>query len=283
VTRSSSRPSSRPSSHPSDDVIGGIRAITFDFGNTLVRVSREGLRAVTEQTAVEASAALGLGDAAAFRAAWAEERDRQFREEVPAFREVDLHQRTVRILARLRGMPPPAPHERWDDGAAAGLAEPAEVDAAVDTYSRAFVETMPPVDGASELLAGLAGRGFRLAILSNWPLAATIDRYAAAAGWERHLAGVFVSQRIGTIKPHPAIFAFAADALGTPPGAILHVGDDWAADVVGAREAGWRVAWLRGQQRDTPLPTSARSGHLVPDLELDDLTDLASRVADPTA
>jgi len=123
VTRSPARPSSRPSR----DVIGGIRAITFDFGNTLVRVSREGLRAVTERTAVEASAALGLGDAAAFRVAWAEERDRQFREEVPAFREVDLHQRAVRILARLRGMPPPAPHERWDDGTAAGFAEPAEV------------------------------------------------------------------------------------------------------------------------------------------------------------
>ena len=273
----------RIASPPTGDVIGGLRAITFDFGNTLVRVSREGLRAVTERTAVEASAALGLRDAAAFRVAWAEERDRQFREEVPAFREVDLHQRATRILARLRGMPPPAPHERWDDAAAAGLAQPAEVDAVVDTYSRAFVETMPPVEGAGELLAGLAGRGFRLAILSNWPLAATIDRYVAAAGWKRHLDGVFVSQRIGMIKPHPAIFAFAADALGLPPGAILHVGDDWAADVVGAREAGWRVAWLRGQQGDTPLPTSARSGDLVPDLELDHLTDLALRVADPTA
>lgn len=279
MTRSPAQPSTRPTA----EVIGDIRAITFDFGNTLVRVSREGLRAVTERTAAEASTALGLGDATAFRVAWAEERDRQFREEVAAFREVDLRQRALRILARLRGMPSPAPHERWDDGAAAGLAEPAEVDAVVDTYSRAFVETMPPVEGSSKLLTGLAGRGFRLAILSNWPLAATIDRYAAAAGWDRHLAGIFVSQRIGTIKPHPAIFAFAAEALGIPPGEILHVGDDWAADVVGARGAGWRVAWLRGQQADTPLPTSARSGDLVPDLELDHLTDLASRVADPTA
>ena len=38
-------------------------------------------------------------------AAWAEERERQFREEVPQFREVDLALRVVRILARLRGMP----------------------------------------------------------------------------------------------------------------------------------------------------------------------------------
>ena len=264
-------------------ILTGIGAITFDFGNTLVRVSREGLRAVTERTAAESAAALGLGDPAGFRAAWAEERDRQFREELPAFREVDLHQRAVRILARLRGLPAPRPPDRWDDAAAAALAEPAEVEAVVVTYSRAFVETMPPVEGAGELLVSLAGRGFRLAILSNWPLAATIDRYVAAAGWDPYLTGVFVSQRIGTIKPHPAIFAFAAEALATPPDAMLHVGDDWAADVVGALEAGWRVAWLRGQQADTPLPTSARSGELEPDLELDRLTELASRVADPTA
>ena len=156
----------------------------------------------------------------------------------------------------------------------------------VDAYSRAFVATMAPVEGAGELLAALDARGFRLAILSNWPLAVTIDRYAAAAGWDRHLAAILVSQRLGTIKPHPAIFAAAATALATPPAAILHVGDDWAADVVGARRAGWRVAYLRDQQHDTPLPTSRRDAvaepDLEPDLELDRLTDLASRVADPT-
>lgn len=261
----------------------GIRAITFDFGNTLVRVSREALNGVTERTVADASNALGLRDPAAFRAAWAEERDRQFREEPPAFREVDLHQRSIRILARLRGMPPPPIDERWDDGVAARLSSPTEVDAIMEAYSRAFVETMPPVSGAGEVLEGLAARGFRLAILSNWPLAATVDRYAAAAGWDRHLAGIFVSQRIGTIKPHPAIFAFAAGALGCAPHEILHVGDDWAADVVGAREAGWRVAYLRDHQADTPLPTSFRTADVVPDIELDRLEELPARLADPWA
>ncbi len=259
-----------------------IAAITFDFGNTLVRVGREALHAVTERTAVAVAEHLGLGDPGLFRTAWAEERERQFREEVPAFREVDLQQRSIRILARLRGMPPPRQDERWDDEAAGLLVAPAEVDAIVDTYSRAFVDAMPPVDGAGDVLEELAARGFRLAILSNWPLAATIDRYAVAFGWDRHLAAIFVSQRIGTIKPHPAIFAHAATALDCPPNQILHVGDDWAADVVGASAAGWRVAYLLDHQADTPLPTSARTADVVPDLELARLADLPLRVADPT-
>jgi HAD superfamily hydrolase (TIGR01509 family) len=215
--------------------------------------------------------------------AWAEERDRQFREEVPVFREVDLHQRAIRIMARLRGMPTPPAEERWDDDGAARFSDPDEIDTVVEAYSRAFVATMPPVVGAGEVLAALAARGFRLAILSNWPLAATVDRYAASAGWDRHLVGIFVSQRIGTIKPHPAIFAFAADALGHAPHEILHVGDDWAADVVGARNAGWRVAYLRDHQADTPLPVSSRTAEIVPDLDLERLADLPSRITDPTA
>ncbi len=274
---------SNPAGPTPPDPLRGIRAITFDFGNTLVRVGRDALHDVTERTALDVSAVLGLGDPAGFRGAWAEERDRQFREEVPAFREVDLEQRAVRILARLRGMRPPPVDERWDDRAAARLVAPAEIGAIGEAYSRAFVETMPPVAGAGDVLAGLAARGFRLAILSNWPLAATVDRYAAAVGWDRHLAGIFVSQRIGTIKPHPAIFAFAASSLGCAPSELLHVGDDWAADVVGARNAGWRVAYLRDHQADTPLPTSSRTADVVPDLELDSLADLPSRVADPSA
>ena len=267
---------------PPVPLLRGIRAITFDFGNTLVRVTRATLHGITERTAVEVAAALGLGDPVAFRAIWAEERERQFREEVPAFREVDLHQRAVRILARLRGMAAPPPAERWDDAAAMVLVAPGEIEAIVETYSRAFVEAMPAVPGAGDVLAELAGRDFQVAILSNWPLAATIDRYVAAAGWDRYLAGVFVSQRIGTIKPHPAIFAFAAEALGRAPTELLHVGDDWAADVIGAREAGWHVAYLRDQQLDTPLPTSSRSGDVAPDLELERLADITTRVADPT-
>ena len=63
------------------------------------------------------------------------------------------------------------------------------------------------------MLATLAGHA-TLAILSNWPLAATIDRYAEAAGWLPYLRAIVVSQRVGTIKPHPAIFAEARRLLG---------------------------------------------------------------------
>jgi HAD superfamily hydrolase (TIGR01509 family) len=248
----------------------GIRAITFDFGNTLVPVGRAALRRVVELTADAVCGRHPELARGAFLASWAEERERQFREEVPQFREVDLAERLVRIFARLRGgMAPPGPEERWDQAAAARHSEPEDVAWAVDAYSRAFVAGTPPAPDVEPLLARLASR-YELAILSNWPLAATVDRYAEAHGWTPHLRAIVVSQRVGTIKPHPRIFRAAQDALGGPsPGAILHVGDDWAADVAGAAAVGWRTAWIRDRPADSPLPSSEPDSSVVPDIVID--------------
>lgn len=261
--------------------LSGIRTVTLDFGNTLVPVGSAGLRRVVERTADAVIERCGPFDRDVFLAAWAEERERQFAEEVPQFREVDLAQRVVRVLARMRGLAPPPRTERWDDAAAARGSTPAELAFAVDAYSRAFVEAMPPPPETAPLLARLADR-FRLAIVSNWPLAVTIDRYVEAAGWASALSAVVVSQRVGAIKPHPAIFRAAEAALGLGPGdrtAILHVGDDWAADVVGAKRAGWRAAYYHGRPEDSPLPRSERDDGVEPDLELPALTDLEAVLA----
>jgi HAD superfamily hydrolase (TIGR01509 family) len=256
-----------------------VEVVTYDFGNTLVRVDRAGSRAVAAATAAAVHRAGIIDDPATFLAVWAEERDRQFREEVPLGREVDLDQRVVRTLARLRGFTAPATGERWDDGRAGALSEPAEIATTIDAYSAAFVATMAPIPDAGAHLQRMRDRGFRLAVLSNWPLASTIDRYVEAHGWSGLFAAVVVSQRVGAIKPRPEIFAEATRLLGVPPGHILHVGDDWAADVVGATRAGWHAAYVRGQQQDTPLPTSAPDGDAMPDLVVDRLMDIEPGVA----
>jgi HAD superfamily hydrolase (TIGR01509 family) len=263
---------------PHGDSRGPLQAITFDFGNTLVPVPHEALRAVVEHTAALVCERCGPFSTETFRAVWAEERERQFAEEVPVFREVDLDVRLVRVLARLRGFPVPPRDQRWDDAAAARASDAEEVAWSVDVYSRAFVELVPPPAAVAPLLQRLADR-YRLAVLSNWPLALTIDRFVEAAGWDRWLAGVVVSQRIGTIKPHPDIFRAAANLLNAPPQAILHVGDDWAADIVGAKEAGWKAAYLHTPEGASPLPASSPDDRVQPDLELEELGDLEASIA----
>ena len=135
----------------------------------------------------------------------------------------------------------------------------------------------------------LSRRGFALAILSNWPLASTIDRFAEAQGWtplpprDRRLAARRHDQAAPGDLPGRGGSARACARQDRTP-AILHVGDDWAADVVGASEAGWRTAYLRDRQHDTPLPTSERGtdtgggAAVVADLEIDELSELDALV-----
>ena len=255
-----------------------LRAITFDFGNTLVPVSRADLRTVVDRMTAAIVGQLAGVHSDPFRIAWHEERDRQFAQEVPRLREVDLDRRMIRVLARLRGMPVPAMDAWWNDEAAARYSTAAEVAFAVDAYSRIFGEVIPPPPAVRPLLERLA-RSYRLAVLSNWPLASTIDAYVEAAGWRPSLAAVVVSQRVGTIKPDPRIFRAAEHELGVDSGAILHVGDDWAADIVGARGAGWLAAYLRGQQANSALPASRPDGSVKADLELDALDELEAALA----
>jgi putative hydrolase of the HAD superfamily len=253
--------------------VADLRAITFDFGNTLVPVRHDELRGVVEATARRVVERCGPFSLEVFLQAWDEERDRQFAEDVPEFREVEIPRRVVRVLARMRGMAAPSRAARWDDEQAATYSTPQEVDWATDVYGAEFVARVSVPAGVGPMLERLAAR-FRLAVLSNWPLAATIDRYVEAAGWAPSIHAIVVSERVGTIKPHPAIFRTAAEALDQSPEAILHVGDDWAADVVGAKAAGWRAAYLRAPRGASPLPESERDERAEADLELTSLADL---------
>jgi FMN phosphatase YigB (HAD superfamily) len=60
------------------------------------------------------------------------------------------------------------------------------------------------------------------------------------------LAVVVDSAVCGLSKPDPAIFALALARLGLPPRRALFVGDSLQQDVVPARAAGLRTAWLVG-------------------------------------
>ena len=143
-------------------------------------------------------------------------------------------------------MTPPAADARGTTRARPPSPTPDEIAVAVERLqpARSSRRCRPP-PAVGPMLAAAGRRGVRLGDPLELAARATIDRYVEAAGW---LPALTRDRRVAsgsaTIKPHPAIFAAAADgarAAGRRR-AILHVGDDWAADVVGAAAAGWRAA-----------------------------------------
>jgi FMN phosphatase YigB (HAD superfamily) len=261
-------------------VIDGLEAITFDFGNTLVPFTAGPMASVVRLTAERAAGLIGC-TAEDWIEAWGEERLRQFDEDVPEGREADLDVRALRVVARLRGRPVPQPGMRWDDAALADYTLAGEVEAILSAYADAFVQNTPVPPDIGPMLERLA-RGHRLGVISNWPLSLSIDRFLDAADWARYLSSIVVSHRVGVIKPRREIFEIAATELGVVSGpAILHVGDDPGADMVGARNAGWRTAWVRVKPEDSPLPTAAPAPDARPDFTIDSVLELEAALGLP--
>jgi putative hydrolase of the HAD superfamily len=110
------------------------------------------------------------------------------------------------------------------------------VDAAFEVYyaARNAVECYPD---ALPALTSLAAR-FPLVSLSNG------NADLARIGLHHHFRARITAREIGFAKPDKRIFDAACARLGIAAEHVLHVGDDPALDVVGARDAGLRAAWL---------------------------------------
>ncbi len=98
-----------------------------------------------------------------------------------------------------------------------------------------------PIPGMVELARELAGQGAAVAVLSNSEgrLAELLQEISIADPF----TVIIDSGRLGFEKPDRRIFEHTLAALGVPGAAPIHIGDSWAADIVGAREAGWRSIW----------------------------------------
>jgi len=109
-------------------------------------------------------------------------------------------------------------------------------------------------------------------IAARWPLASLTNGNAdlRRIGIERHFRHHVCARDQGVGKPDPGIFLAAAALLDVEPGQVLHVGDDPALDMVGARDAGLRTAWINRQGE--PWPSGMGP---PPDLDLPDMAALA--------
>jgi putative hydrolase of the HAD superfamily len=138
----------------------------------------------------------------------------------------------------------------------------------LEAYARPVLLVPPAVDdGARAALERLRAQGVALALLSNTMrtpgtvLRKLLERFGLLACF----AHTTFSDEVGVRKPAAEIFALTLRALGVPPEAAVHVGDDAILDVHGARAAGMRVIQvtsaslkaLGAQRPDAVVPSLA--------------------------
>lgn len=120
------------------------------------------------------------------------------------------------------------------------------------SYRLAYERHWTLNEGAREILEDAAGLGV-VGILSNGfrdTQLAKVERL----GLERWVSHLILSEDVGAMKPSREIFDAAWRAAGGEPVRKVYVGDSFAHDIVGAKNAGWLPVLYNPDQKPVPAP-----------------------------
>lgn len=234
-----------------------ITLVTFDVGGTLLTFRPDLARAYVD---VLAEAGCPVAEERIAAALEVENRVAAKRraESIPPDHQVSVEagnrrrQLFVSNVLRASGVP----EERLNHCAAA-------VHSALDSSRmyRAYDDALP-------VLHALWDRGVKLGAIANtWP---SMPRILMELGFGDFLGFWVISEFVGVEKPHPAVFEKALEVGAAQPAQAIHVGDDYARDVLGAHGVGMGAVLL---DRSGPM------GPTVPDVvpvvqRLDELLDM---------
>lgn len=211
-------------------------AVTFDAGQTLVELDVAMLAGRLAERGVDVRpAAIERAQPAAWRA---------YERIVARPAEAPAHPWQMFMRALLAGARPSVPAATVADLAAWLFAEQPRR----NLWRR-------PVPGMLELVDALRGAGVAVAVVSNSE--GRLAELLTEIGMADRFVAIADSGRLGIDKPDRRIFEWAAARLGVAPAALVHVGDSWAADVVGARAAGARAIWFGPAARAQDDPAIA--------------------------
>jgi len=118
-----------------------------------------------------------------------------------------------------------------------------DVEALGGLFRRLSTKSLTLRPYVAPLFAVLRRSNTKLGIVSNTEAVLTrydLDRFPLLLTVDTAV----LSSDVGLRKPDARIFRLALDRLQAVPGASVHVGNDWTADVVGALEAGLSAIYL---------------------------------------
>lgn len=145
------------------------------------------------------------------------------------------------IVARLKGLSSDGFWRHFNRYLLAALGIQGDLDRLADelTACSAHVEIVYRCPAAGcHVLAELRARGYRLGLLSNRDKVERLHELLAQMELRPYFDLVLASGEVGVRKPDPGIFRAALERLGASAEQAFYVGDNYWADVIGARNAG---------------------------------------------
>ena len=125
---------------------------------------------------------------------------------------------------------------RWVARRTGVLLTPQALGHAEAVYEQFTAESLVLVAGAIETLEWLTACGLRLGLVSN--CAADMPRAWSTSAFAPYFHYCAFSCHVGAVKPDPAIYRAALDALSLPPEQTLYIGDGSDEELSGAARCG---------------------------------------------
>jgi HAD superfamily hydrolase (TIGR01549 family) len=229
-----------------------IRAILFDYGNTLIEFARPQVETCDAALAGRLEELFGPVDRDRLKAIRDADRVAPFSN---GLRERALSEMTTKLVQGLYGRDP----------------SPGQIEDLVRTRFDAVVRAIIAPGYVRGLLDSL-GKHYPLGIVSNYPDAEAIRTSLRNLGLHKYFEKIVVSADVGFVKPNPLPFQACLDALDVPAGQDLYVGDNWLADVQGAKRLGMQM--VRTIQYEAPERFDPQPGDYEPDAIIDHITRL---------
>ena len=99
-----------------------------------------------------------------------------------------------------------------------------------------------PFNDAVPVLEQLREAGYKVGIITN--LRRDLDELCRRTGLAPYLDFAVGSEEVGIEKPHPPIFMAALDRVNAAPEEFIHVGDQVRSDVMGAQGVGMKAVLI---------------------------------------
>jgi putative hydrolase of the HAD superfamily len=197
--------------------LNDISAVLFDFGDTLVTLPIQ-----REQLFVRAAESIGI--------------TLGLDEVKRAYQMVDFHKKYSSVKAQVRSQF----YAEYNAMLCEALGISSHYEKLLPAVTREFAECPKWVlfEDVRDVLTRLRDLQLPMGLVANWD--ANLGDVAGRLEIRDYFSVVVASQAVGFEKPDPEIFRVAVKQLGleTPPEKILYIGNEYKADVMGARAAG---------------------------------------------
>ena len=138
-------------------------------------------------------------------------------------------------------------------------------------YERPMVMRRPHLKQTMETLKGM---GLKLGIISNIISRSVVPHFLAEYGILDLMDCVVTSAGTGIRKPSPEIFRIAEKQLDLKPEELCYVGDTISRDVIGTRNAGWKLMIRISEPNTAHRDKGLENSGYEPDYKISDLSEI---------